>query len=142
MNKYSKNNLYIEKPVKQQPNKLSYDDIMKNMGMTEYNGKLYFLGNSTSTISNQQDISTQQNKYIHNSYIYNKYFKDYIQNDVNNNKPQNIIEYRNMLIKQIINNYKAKQLKNGKIKVPTDTNINYNLTYKEENKLFDFSKRL
>ncbi len=143
MEKYAKNTNNNNKPI---TNKLSYEDIMRNMGITEYNGKLYFLGNSTNTNTNiqklnQENIPPEQNKYIHNSYIYNKYFKDYIKPD-DNNKPQNIYEYRNMLIKQIINNYKIKQIKNGKIKVPIDTNINYDLTYKEENKLFDFSKRL
>lgn len=139
----AKNKMHIIQPIMPTA-KLSYEDIMRNMGIRQNNGKLEFLGNQQHELNqpNKSDQKEDPNKYIHNSYIYNKYFKDHIKNNELTNTPQNIFEYRNMLIKQIINNYKAKQLKNGKIKVPIDTNINYNLTYKQENKLFDFSKRL
>jgi hypothetical protein len=80
-----------------------------------------------------------QNKYVHNSYIYNKYFKDYIKEE---EKPKDINEYRNMLIRQIIQNYKNRQIKTTKIIVPTNNYNNANFNYKiEENKWFDFSKR-
>ncbi len=99
--------------------------MLNNMGVQEKNGNLYSI--------------ESQNKYVHNSYIYNKYFKDYIKEEQNQEKPKDINEYRNMLIKQIIENYKNKKIKSTKIMIPTN---NYNNSgFIEENKWFDFSKR-
>ncbi len=119
-----KRNVYADKKNPSPP--LTYNDMLNNMGVKEKDGNLY------SAVENQ-------NKYTHNSYIYNKYFKDYIKEEQSQEKPKDIYEYRNMLIKQIIENYKNKKIKSTKIMIPTN---NYNNSgFIEENKWFDFSKR-
>lgn len=122
-----KRNIYAEKKNPSPP--ITYNDMLNNMGVQEKNGNLY------------SAVETQ-NKYVHNSYIYNKYFKDYIKEEQNQEKPKDINEYRNMLIRQIIQNYKNRQIKTTKIIIPTNNYNNTNFNYKiEENKWFDFSKR-
>lgn len=76
-----------------------------------------------------------------NSYIYQKYFKNEPVEEQEFRRPQTIQEYRNLLISDIIQKYKIKQIKSNKLIMPT-SNINFaqggsgNL-----NKLFSFSQR-
>jgi hypothetical protein len=76
-----------------------------------------------------------------NSYIYQKYFKNEPVEEQEFRQPQTIQEYRNLLISDIIQKYKIKQIKSNKLIMPT-SNINFaqggsgNL-----NKLFSFSQR-
>ena len=120
-----KRNVYADKKNPSPP--LTYNDMLNNMGVKEKDGNLY------------SAVETQ-NKYTHNSYIYNKYFKDYIKEEQGQKKPKDIYEYRNMLIRQIIENYKNKKIKSTKIIIPTN-NYNNSSGFIEENKWFDFSKR-
>ena len=52
----------------------------------------------------------QENNY-QNSYIHNKYFKNELKETPNVQKPRNLIEYRNMLIRQIIERKRVEQIK-------------------------------
>jgi len=148
--------------------KVSYDDILTNMGMYLENGKLRLIGSKhtqnqsepspplTSPVISSPPV-TQANPLTklprpiqqeprpleqNNSYIYQKYFKNGATTEVQGiRKPQTIQEYRDMLISDIIQKYKIKQIKSSKLIMPT-SNINFaqgpsvNL-----NKLFSFSQR-
>jgi hypothetical protein len=145
------NTMIKEYPINKPTNKITYEDIMKNMGIYQYNNKLFFL-NNTNTNSNNNTSETlvtpedglinKQQKYLHNSYIYNKYFKNHINNESSVEVPKNINEYRDNLIREIIQKYKIRKMKSTKIIIPTNNN-NYivNNIQVDENKLFDFSKR-
>ena len=148
--KVIRNTMLKEYPINQQTNKVTYEDIMKNMGIYQYNNKLYFLNNAntnTNTNANANananaNVKQEQQKYVYNSYIYNKYFKNHINNESSVSRPKNINEYRDNLIKEIIEKYKIRKIKSTKIIIPTNNN-NYvsNNIQVDENKLFDFSKR-
>ncbi len=111
---------------------IDYDDILKNMGMREIRGKLFWEKNNS--ISNENFVAYepgQRNKKMQqpkvdsnkltnqnsnqltnkNSYIYNKYFKNEFKEQQEIQKPTNIIEYRNMLIRQIIEKKRINQIK-------------------------------
>ena len=164
--------------------KVSYEDILTNMGMYLEDGKLRLIGSKHS--QNQSAPLTQapyqseqnqssnpvtkpankplqqsvqkplqqsvqkplqqsaQNQSLeqNNSYIYQKYFKNGATEQTQDiRRPQTILEYRDMLIANIIQKYKIKQIKSSKLIMPT-SNINFaqgpsgNL-----NKLFSFSQR-
>ena len=143
--------------------KVSYDDILTNMGMYLEDGKLRLMSNKSVPITStpitsspikstvnqsprplQQSVQKplQQSLEQNNSYIYQKYFKNGATEDAQDiRRPQTIQEYRNMLISDIIQKYKIKQIKSSKLIMPT-SNINFaqgpsgNL-----NKLFSFSQR-
>jgi hypothetical protein len=131
---------------------LSYDDILSKMGMCVYDGKLHLMGNvdqeqdqAHAQMQPQQQIKKQrqmqpQNNIPQNNYIYNKYFKDQMSESPNVNKPMNAIEYKNMLIRDIMQKYKIRQMKSTKLIMPT-SNINFARSSSNLNKLFDFSKR-
>ena len=136
--------------------KISYDDILNKMGMFVAEGKLHLLDGQGSNqpvtkIQSQEKTPrqplTNSNSFVNeepnpqqNSYIYNKYFQ-------NNNyqpepqRPLTPLEYRDMLIRNIIQKQKIKQMKSTKLIMP-NSNINFapgptaNL-----NKLFGFSQR-
>ena len=129
--------------------KISYDDILNKLGMFVAEGKLHLLDgqqqvtNSKPVIQSQrkeQQSVIQEPNPNQNSYIYNKYFQN------NNYQPQpqrplTPLEYRDMLIQNIIQKHKIKQMKSTKLVMP-NSNINFapgptaNL-----NKLFGFSQR-
>jgi len=142
--------------------KISYDDILNKMGMFVAEGKLHLLEDKTpiqqsnliqKTPIQQKPIQQKpiqqkpiqqtpiQNP-VQNSYIYNKYFQN---NEYGlqeqSQRPLTPLEYRDMLIKDIIQKHKIKQLKSTKLIMP-NSNINFapgptaNL-----NKLFGFSQR-
>jgi len=113
-------------------NQINYDDILKNMGMREVKGKLYWEKNETISSKNyipyepnqrkqmQRQRQTQQpisDKHLkppttyENSYIHNKYFKNEFKEQPEVQQPRNLIEYRNMLIRQIIEKKRIEQLK-------------------------------
>ena len=76
-----------------------------------------------------------------NSYIYQKYFKNEPVEEQDVRRPQSLQEYRDMLIANILQKYRIKQIKSNKLIMPT-SNINFaqgrsgNL-----NKFFSFSER-
>ena len=138
--------------------KISYDDILNKMGMFVAEGKLHLLDGQGSKQHLNQSQSQSQEKsprqpltnshpFVNeepnpqqNSYIYDKYFQ-------NNNyqpepqRPLTPLEYRDMLIQNIVQKHKIKQMKSTKLIMP-NSNINFapgptaNL-----NKLFGFSER-
>ena len=114
-------------------NKLSYDDILSNMGMYVKDGKVHTY--SKSSLQNQV-----QNQVQNQGYIYNKYFKEDIKQETIIRVPKNLIEYRNMLIHDILQKERIKRVKHTKILLP-NTNINALGRVTELNKLFKFSQR-
>jgi hypothetical protein len=113
-------------------NQLDYDDILKNMGMREVKGKLFWEKNTATSSENfipyepgerRKNVNTQQQKSgknpvqqspnpaYQNSYIHNKYFKNEFKEPEELQKPKNLIEYRNMLIRQIIERKRIEQIK-------------------------------
>lgn len=87
------------------PSQINYDEILKNMGMYQSGGKLYW-------DQEEPDVQSQktqpENK---NSYIYNKYFKNELKDNVQVIQPKNMNEYRNMLIQRIIDRRRAELIK-------------------------------
>ena len=133
---------------------ISYDDILAKMGMFVADGQLHLLDGKPQQqvqqikkqIQPQKQIQVQQPQVQvepsqQNSYIYNKYFKNEANDGTVVRSPQTILEYRDMLIYDIIQKQRAKQIKSTKLIMPT-SNINFaqrgsgNL-----NRLFSFSQR-
>ena len=129
--------------------KISYDDILNKLGMFVAEGKLHLLDgqqqvtNSKPVIQSQrkeQQSVIQEPNPNQNSYIYNKYFQN------NNYQPQpqrplTPLEYRDMLIQNIIQKHKIKQMKSTKLVMP-NSNINFAPgPTANMNKLFGFSER-
>lgn len=149
----------IQKPA------ITYDDIMNKMGMRVIDGKLHFIG---EYLQKNQKKETNQNQYQYqnqnqsqrtqrlpkqepkvpievapqNSYIYNKYFKDELKETPELRVPKNAIEYRNMLIQDIIQRERIRRVKSKQLFV---TNIDNTIAQQPRmseqqlNKLFAFS---
>lgn len=127
----------INRPIQPQPKtQITYDDILSNMGMYVANGKLHLKGNSqtNSQVNQIEDVRQGQN-----SYIYNKYFKDALNNEQQPQRPRTILEYRDMLVRDIIQKAKIKQIKSKKLIMP-NSNINVATGNRDLNKLFRFSQ--
>lgn len=141
----------------QQNQTMTYDDIMKKMGMCVVDGKLHFMGEYSQsqkpkTMSQPQPHPQSQSQpktqrvpievAPQNSYIYNKYFKDELKETPEIRMPKNAVEYRNMLIQDIIQREKIRRVKSKQLFV---TNIDNSLsqqprmTEQQLNKLFYFS---
>ena len=138
---------------------VSYDDILSKMGMFVSGGQLHLLDNQPLKVQEQikQQIGQKHNhgqEHNHvqeinhnhgqqNSYIYNKYFSNEMQNAVEGPRiPKTFLEYRNMMIQDLIQKQKIKQIKSTKLIMPT-SNINFS-SYSSSgnmNKLFNFSNR-
>ena len=134
--------------------KISYDDILNKMGMFVAEGKLHLLdGQGSNQPLNQNQIKNKiqekspRNSFVNeepnphqNSYIYNKYFQN---NDYQPEpqRPLTPLEYRNMLIQNIVQKHKIKQMKSTKLIMP-NSNINFAPgPTANMNKLFGFSQR-
>lgn len=116
---------------------ISYDDILNKMGMFVSEGKLHLLDGQQKTPVQKTPVQNP----VENSYIYNKYFQnnDYAQPFVQ--RPLTPLEYRDMLIKDIIQKYRIKQMKSTKLIMP-NSNINFaSGPTSNMNKLFGFSQR-
>jgi hypothetical protein len=136
--------------VEQKP-KMSYDDILSKMGMFVAEGQLHLLDNQPIKVQEkilQQygqeqyvEEQYQQLEPIQNSYIHNKYFSNENQVEPQIRVPKTLLEYRNMLVHDIIQRQKIKQMKSTKLVMPT-SNINF-APYSSQNmnKLFSFSNR-
>ena len=147
--------------------KISYDDILKKMGMFVANGQLHLLENQPKQIQqqikqqysnsnnnnsnyNNNNINNNNSKKTYppalnvdpqNSYIYNKYFSDEIKDTPNVRVPKNLTEYRNMLIHDILQKQRIKQVKSTKLIMPnSNINIARNST-QNLNRLFSYSNR-
>jgi len=148
---------------------ISYDEILKKMGMFVANGQLHLLDNQPKQIQeqikqqyiNSKSINNNNNNKTYsqqeidpplqnqpplninpqNSYIYNKYFSEETRDTPNVRVPKNLIEYRNMLIHDILQKQKIKQIKSTKLIMP---NSNINIAPRSTqnlNKLFSYSNR-
>ena len=140
--------------VEQKP-KMSYDDILSKMGMFVAEGQLHLLDNQPIKVQEQLQQQYSQQKYvepqqqqhqqyfepIQNSYIHNKYFSNENQAEPQVRVPKTLQEYRNMLVHDILQRQKIKQMKSTKLVMPT-SNINF-APYSSQNmnKLFSFSNR-
>jgi hypothetical protein len=142
--------------VEQKP-KMSYDDILSKMGMFVAEGELHLLDSQPIKVQEQiqeqysQRNPVKQEQYLEeqqqyqnpaqNSYIYNKYFSNENQPEPQVRVPRTLLEYRNMLIQDILQKQKIKQMKSTKLIMPT-SNINF-APYSSQNmnKLFAFSNR-
>ena len=165
----------VRQQMPEQKPKVSYDDILKNMGMVVVDGKVHLIPNinkitnQTSNTTRQVEPNIKQNKtgskdtyvyqeqnqyqpqsqyqeqnpQIQNSYIYNKYFNDEKNEAPSVRVPKNIYEYRDMLLQDILQKQRIKQIKSTKMVMP-NSNINFSgpNPYRNLNRLFDFSKRI
>ena len=150
--------------------KISYDDILKKMGMFVANGQLHLVENQPKQIQEQirqQYINSKNNSNINktptpnpipipnptpipnpnpidhqNSYIYNKYFSEEIRDNTQNVRvPKNLTDYKNMLIHDILQKQRIKQVKSTKLIMPnSNINIARNST-QNLNRLFSYSNR-
>ena len=138
--------------VPDQKPKISYDEILSKMGMFVSNGQLHLLDEAPiQPKQQQQHIQPKQQQPIQNinpistpqnSYIYNKYFSNETQNmNTGPRVPKSLQEYRNMLVQDIIQKQRIKQIKSTKLIMP-NSNINF-APYSSQNmnKLFTFSNR-
>jgi hypothetical protein len=76
-----------------------------------------------------------------NSYIYQKYFKNEPAEEQDVRRPQSLQEYQNMLIANILQKYRIKQIKSNKLIMPT-SNINFSQGGSGNlNRFFSFSER-
>jgi len=154
----------VRQQIPQEKSKISYEDILSNMGMLVSDGKLHLI--DRNAISQQQkEIFNSQQKHEYktypehnrqeplksqsinnttmpnNSYIYNKYFKDEIKSNETVRRPRTLNEYKMMLVDDYLQGQIIKQLKSTKLIMPSS---NINISAKNSgnlNKLFNFSKR-
>lgn len=150
----------VRPQIPNQKPKISYEDILSKMGMFVSDGKLHLVDRNTLSphVKNellsiqkntyqdpyqQQEYKQQQSANIpKNSYIYNKYFKEELQTPTNNvRKPTSINEYKTMVINNLMEKQRIKQLKSRKLVMPT-SNIQMNGRNSANlNILFGISKR-
>lgn len=127
---------------------ISYDDILNKLGMFVANGKLHLLDGQQQPPLNRAEVpkphvSNPNPNPNQNTYIYNKYFQNnqYDQDQWQEQRPMTPLEYRDMLIKNIIQKHKIKQMKSTKLVMP-NSNINFaSGPTSNLNKLFGFSQR-
>jgi hypothetical protein len=145
--KTNKVQFVIDKPEIKPP--MSYDDILNKMGMFVAEGKLHLMDNLNANqqkqVLNQNQNQNQNFETVpstkQNTYIHNKYFNNEPVEAPAVRVPKNVYEYRNMLINDIIQRQRIKQLKSTKLFLP-DTNIHFAPNSNANmNKLFNFSLR-
>ena len=126
---------------------VSYDDILNKLGMFVANGKLHLLDGQQQPPLNRAEVpkphvSNSNPNPNQNTYIYNKYFQNnQYDQDQEQQRPMTPLEYRDMLIKNIIQKHKIKQMKSTKLVMP-NSNINFaSGPTSNLNKLFGFSQR-
>jgi hypothetical protein len=134
-NNFPPNNLPLNKKsnsnnfTPNKKNQIDYDDILKNMGMREIKGKLFWdKKNEKQSDENfvaydpqqrkKRNATQQQTTNIQpptqtydNSYIHNKYFKNEQHNIPEIQRPKNLTEYKIMLIKRIIEKKRIEKIK-------------------------------
>jgi hypothetical protein len=94
----------------------------------------------TSQSASQQTSQSASQQTMQTGYIYNKYFNNEPTNVPNVRTPKTLIEYRNMLIDDIIQKHRIRQIKNTKLIMP-NSNINFFRGGGDMNQLFKFSNR-
>jgi hypothetical protein len=131
------------KKLNQPKPKISYEDILANMGMFVSNGQLHLIDrddyskitqnkNNAQTPNQSQSVPITQN----NNYIYNKYFKDVNQSQPTIRRPRTLQEYKRMLVEDYIQKQRVKQIKSTKLILPS-SNIHFS-QQRNPNKLFSF----
>jgi hypothetical protein len=133
----SKQNAKIVMPS-QKP-KISYEDILSKMGMFVSDGKLHLVNKNVVSVEKQMSQQVETN-IPQNNYIYNKHFKNELQPQNAIIPPKTLQEYKNLLLKNYIENLRIKQIKSKKLLMPT-SNINIATGNSNLNKLFSFSKK-
>jgi hypothetical protein len=136
------------RPINPEPKQqLTYDDILSKMGMYVANGQLHLKTGIQNHAPSQKSAIKQEIKsdFVpdvsqQNSYIYNKYFKDSLVKEDNVRVPRNAIEYRNMLINDIVQRARINKIKSKKMML-SNSNIVSSVAQKDLNKLFSFSQR-
>ena len=125
---------------------ISYDDILNKLGMFVANGKLHLLDGQQEPPLNRAEVpkphvSNSNPNPNQNTYIYNKYFQNNQYDQEQQQRPMTPLEYRDMLIKNIIQKHKITQMKSTKLVMP-NSNINFaSGPTSNLNKLFGFSQR-
>lgn len=125
------------------PNALSYDDLLSKMGVFQQNGKLHYRDREPIKQPVREPIKQpvrEQEPIPQNSYIYNKLFKQELQQQPNQTQtPITIEEYKIMLMNKIIQKQQISRTKSRKLLMPT-SNIHVSPSNFPINKLFNFSK--
>jgi hypothetical protein len=158
------NSRIVRPKIPEQKPQISYDDILSKMGMFVADGKLHLVDNKSQTQRQQpqyqqpqyqqpqyqqpqyqqpqyQQPNSMQTNIPGNSYIYNKYFKEELQTPDTVRQPMTKEEYKRMLLMDILQKQRIKQIKSTKLIMPT-SNINISSGNSANlNKLFEFSKR-
>jgi hypothetical protein len=129
----------IKLKIKERP-EISYEDVLAKLGVTMIAGKLLKAPSETVPVQSPIQMKVQPQ----NNYIYNKYFNEpEIQTPIIL-KPQSIKEYKDMLIKKIIDDANRRahvnQIKSKKLLIPGNINIS-NRANPELNKIFKFMGR-
>jgi len=151
------NSRIVRPKIPEQKPQISYDDILSKMGMFVADGKLHLVDNKSQSVQRQsqrqpvtqsqrqqpqyQQPNSMQTNIPGNSYIYNKYFKEELQTPDTVRQPMTKEEYKRMLLMDILQKQRIKEIKSTKLLMPT-SNINISSGNSANlNKLFDFSKR-
>ena len=123
----------IKLKIQEYPKEISYDDILAKLGVTMIAGKLL-----KTKIEIQPQLSAVEP--VQNNYIYNKYFNQPEIQTPKILKPKTIKEYKEMLIKQNIDEHNRRHhvntVKSKKLIMPG--NVNTASRGQELNTLFKF----
>ena len=125
---------------------ISYDDILLKMGMFVSEGKLHLIGKDVDLSRSRENVKSIPKDFSRNipqdSYIYNKYFKEELKSHPNIKRPMTKREYKMMLLEQILQKQRIKQMKSTKLIMPTSNiNIASGQSSANLNKLFTFPKK-
>ena len=133
---------------------ISYDDILLKMGMFVSEGKLHLIGKDVDLGRSRENVKSIPKDFSRNipkdfsrnipqdSYIYNKYFKEELKSHPNIKRPMTKREYKMMLLEQILQKQRIKQMKSTKLIMPTSNiNIASGQSSANLNKLFTFPKK-
>jgi hypothetical protein len=131
------------KKLKNPKPKVSYEDILANMGMFVSNGQLHLIDRDDYAKIQPQTQTQDQNQSQsvpitqHNNYIYNKYFKDVNQTQPIIRRPRTLQEYKKMIVQDYIQQQRIKQIKPTRLILPS-SNIHFS-QQRNPNKVFAFS---
>jgi len=152
------------KPNVKEQKRVSYDDILSKMGMYVDNGQLHLAKKNGLQFSSSEcsgsvcakksianNLNANATKKVipisaqENSYIYNKYFKDHIQPVKEVLVPKTPQEYKEMLLKKIVENkiqkFRIQQMKSTKLIMPTENiQVSRENTSRGANRFFNFSR--
>jgi hypothetical protein len=129
------------KKLKNPKPKVSYEDILANMGMFVSNGQLHLIDRDDYAKIQTQPQTQDQNQSVpitqNNNYIYNKYFKDVNQSQPTIRRPRTLQEYKKMLVQDYIQQQRIKQIKPTRLILPS-SNVHFS-QQRNPNKVFAFS---